>query len=50
MMYEKIRYLYGLFIDTVATGRATRGLTAARVDELGRGQVWTGALAQSSAS
>ena len=44
---DKIRHLYGLFIDTVATGRKSRGLTVARVDELGRGQVWTGALAQS---
>src|SRR4029453_7499980 len=44
---DRIRNLYGLFIDTVATGRASRGLTVARVDELGRGQVWTGALAQS---
>jgi protease-4 len=42
----KIRHLYGLFVDTVATGRKSRGLTAARVDEIGRGQVWTGALAQ----
>ena len=47
MTMDKIRNLYGLFIDTVATGRASRGLTVARVDELGRGQVWTGALAQS---
>jgi len=31
----------------VAAGRKSRGLTVARVDELGRGQVWTGALAQS---
>jgi protease-4 len=44
---EKIRHLYGLFIDTVVSGRKAKGLTAARVDELGRGRVWTGALAQS---
>ena len=44
---DKIRHLYGLFLDTVASGRRARGLTVARVDELGRGQVWTGALAQS---
>jgi protease-4 len=43
---EQIRHLYELFVDTVATGRKSRGLTPARVDELGRGQVWTGALAQ----
>lgn len=47
MTTDKIRNLYGLFIDVVATGRASRGLTVARVDEIGRGQVWTGAMAQS---
>ena len=47
MVMEKMRYLYGQFVATVAAGRASRGLTAAKVDELGRGQVWTGALAQS---
>ena len=47
MTMDRIRNLYGLFIDTVAAGRASRGLTVARVDELGRGQVWTGARAQS---
>ena len=47
MVMDKMRYLYGQFIETVAEGRKTRGLTVARVDELGRGQVWTGALAQS---
>ena len=47
MVMEKMRYLYGTFIETVAAGRASRGLTVAKVDELGRGQVWTGALAQS---
>ena len=47
MVMDKMRYLYGQFIETVANGRASRGLTVARVDELGRGQVWTGALAQS---
>jgi protease-4 len=46
MVMEKMRYLYGQFIETVATGRKTRGLTVARVDELGRGQVWSGARAQ----
>ena len=43
MVMDKMRYLYGQFIETVATGRASRGLTVAKVDELGRGQVWTGA-------
>jgi protease-4 len=43
---DKMRHLYGLFVDTVAEGRRSRGLTAARVDELGQGHVWTGALAQ----
>jgi len=47
IVMEKMRYLYGQFVDTVAAGRKARGLTVARVDELGRGQVWTGALAQS---
>jgi protease-4 len=47
MVMEKMRYMYGQFIETVANGRASRGLTVAKVDELGRGQVWTGALAQS---
>jgi protease-4 len=47
MVMDKMRYLYGQFIETVAKGRASRGLTVAKVDELGRGQVWTGALAQS---
>jgi ClpP class serine protease len=31
----------------VASGRKSRGLTAARVDELGRGQIWSGGTAQS---
>jgi protease-4 len=43
---QQIRHLYQLFITTVVEGRANRGLTAARVDELGQGHVWTGALAQ----
>jgi protease-4 len=43
---EKIRYFYELFIGTVAEGRHARGLTRARVDEIGRGHVWTGAEAQ----
>ena len=43
---EKIRYFYELFINTVAAGRRARGLTRARVDEIGRGHIWTGAEAQ----
>jgi protease-4 len=43
---QQIEHLYQLFVATVADGRRSRGLTAARVDELGRGHVWTGALAQ----
>ncbi len=43
---SQIQHLYQLFVATVADGRGARGLTAARVDEIGRGHVWTGALAQ----
>jgi len=43
---EQIHHLYQLFITTVAEGRSARGLTAARVDAIGQGHVWTGALAQ----
>ena len=43
---SRSQHLYQLFVATVADGRRTRGLTAARVDELGRGHVWTGAQAQ----
>jgi len=42
---EKIRHFYGLFVSTVAEGRRSRGLTVARVNEIGRGHVWTGAQA-----
>jgi protease-4 len=42
---EKIRHFYGLFLDTVAEGRASRGITRAKADEIGRGHVWTGAQA-----
>jgi protease IV len=42
---DKIRYLYDLFLATVEGGRKRRGITAARADQLGRGQVWTGAQA-----
>ena len=43
----RIRHFYELFVGVVATGRKSRGLTPARVDELGRGQVWSGSTAQS---
>jgi protease-4 len=41
-----IRHLYELFLNTVATGRKSRGLTRERVDAVGRGHVWTGAQAR----
>jgi protease-4 len=41
----QIRNMYQLFLDTVAAGRKSRGITAARADELGRGRIWTGAQA-----
>ena len=43
---QQIHHLYQLFITTVAEGRRTRGLTPERVDALGQGHIWTGALAQ----
>ena len=46
MAAQQIRHFYDLFLGTVADGRAARGLTRARVDEIGRGHVWTGAEAQ----
>jgi len=36
--------MYGQFVQTVASGRGSRGLTVAKVDEIGRGQVWTGSM------
>jgi len=45
MVTEKIRHFYGLFLTTVAEGRRSRGLTLARVDQIGRGRIWTGAEA-----
>jgi len=44
MVMDKMRHMYGQFVDTVAVGRASRGLNAARVDEIGRGQIWTGLM------
>jgi protease-4 len=43
---QQIQHLYQLFITTVAEGRRARGLTPERVDALGQGHIWTGALAQ----
>jgi protease-4 len=40
-----IRSMYGKFLDVVAAGRKSRGITAARADELGRGRIYTGAQA-----
>jgi len=41
--FEGIQFFYDRFISTVAAGR---GVTKERVDEIGRGRVWTGAVAQ----
>lgn len=38
----QMKYMYQRFVDTVAQGRR---ITSKRVDELGRGQVWTGSQA-----
>lgn len=46
MAEHKIRHLYELFVSTVAQGRKSRGLSPERVDELGRGRVYTGASAR----
>ncbi len=43
LVLAQLRYFYGRFIDTVASGRA---MTAERVDELGRGRIWSGAQAR----
>jgi protease-4 len=45
MVEAHIRTMYQLFLDTVAAGRKSRGVTAERADELGRGRIWTGAQA-----
>jgi protease-4 len=42
---DHIGRMYQLFLDTVAAGRHSRGITAARANELGRGRVYTGAQA-----
>lgn len=40
---EETRVVYDVFVDRVASGR---NLSKARVDEIGRGRVWTGAQAK----
>jgi protease-4 len=45
LVRDHIGRMYQLFLDTVAAGRRTRGITAARANELGRGRVYTGAQA-----
>jgi protease-4 len=40
-----MEYFYRQFLQTVATGRKSRGISEARADELGRGRIWTGAQA-----
>lgn len=42
-LLEEVENIYAVFVDRVARGR---GLTDERVDELGRGRVWTGAQAR----
>ena len=41
-MLQKLRYMYGRFVGSVAEGR---GMTKDAVDAVGRGHVWTGAQA-----
>jgi protease-4 len=43
---DHIRNMYYLFLDTVAAGRRSRGITAERADELGRGRIFTGTQAR----
>jgi protease-4 len=45
LVENEIHHLYSLFLQTVADGRKRQGLTVARVDAIGEGHVWTGALA-----
>jgi protease IV len=41
----RMEQIYRRFLDTVAEGRGSRGVTSARADELGRGRIWTGSQA-----
>ncbi|HJX54903.1 MAG TPA: signal peptide peptidase SppA [Polyangia bacterium] len=45
LMSGRMEQMYRRFLDTVAEGRQSRGVTVARADELGRGRVWTGSQA-----
>jgi protease-4 len=47
LVREHIGHMYQLFLDTVAAGRKSRGITATRANELGRGRVYSGAQALS---
>lgn len=42
-LIDEMTHIYDVFVDRVATGRS---LTAERVNEVGRGRVWTGAQAK----
>ncbi|MES1210037.1 MAG: S49 family peptidase, partial [Pseudomonadota bacterium] len=42
----KIRHLYDMFVGVVAEGRKSRGLTRDKVNEVGRGHIWTGGQAR----
>ncbi|MFI5366122.1 MAG: signal peptide peptidase SppA [Candidatus Binatia bacterium] len=42
-LIDEMTHIYDVFVDRVATGRS---LTAERVNEIGRGRVWTGAQAK----
>ena len=43
IIQDKLRYLYGRFVATVAKGR---GMSEREVDEVARGRVWTGRMAK----
>lgn len=45
LISSRMQQMYRRFLDTVADGRASHGVTVARADELGRGRVWTGTQA-----
>jgi len=42
-LIDEMQHIYNVFVDRVASGRK---LTAERVNEIGRGRVWTGAQAK----
>jgi protease-4 len=45
IMQQHMGQMYQLFLNTVAAGRKSRGMTVTRANELGRGRVWSGAQA-----